>query len=300
MAIILITGWLGLVAVCVLYYRQPWRARARVSVLWLFAAYRPRHGAPAPDAGQSAMARWEYGVIGVDVCAHCAAPMREGGCPRCGWTAPPDHAPWPRLTDARRAELAAGLETARAIAAEPRPGAVVLPAPTDDISGAGGRAVRPAEPTAGAWLAGYAALAPSADPEPPGAALAAAEPEPPPGGESGTLRLGPPPGIVAWLERDDPAEDDGPEPPPPEPLLPPSGDWAPGTGPPEDDEPEPEPEGRRWAPSRRATPADAEHARDLARQDADAAEFIDAMDRERRRYLWQLRRGFLAQRGLAF
>lgn len=276
MGIIIVIAWLAVVAVCGLAYRQPWRARSRVGVLWLFGTYRPYHAAPAASADQE-LADWAGSIVGVDVCARCAAPMAAGKCPRCHWERPADRAPWPRLTDADRAAMAAGLDIARAIAAEPRPGAVLMPAPTDHISGAG----RDAEPAAGAWRPAYAGLAPPEPPEPP------APPQPPPGG-----------GKV----------------PPPEPELPPSGDWAPGTGPPSDDD-EPDQDGpgggpwapagyargaMRWAPSRRATPEDAEHAADLARQDADAAEFIDAMAAERRRYLWQVRRGFLAQRGLAF
>jgi len=100
---------------------------------------------------------------------------------------------------------------------------------------------------------------------------------------------------------------------PPEPELPPAGDWAPGTGPPdEDDEPEwypvtaprlPGP-GEPWQPSRLATPTDralaAEVAAALADQNTDAALYIDRLACDRRAYIGQIRRGFLASRGLAY
>lgn len=298
MVIVLITAWLAVLAVCALYYRQPWRARGRVGVLWLFATYRPGHAAPAAEPAQ-AIADWAGSIVGVDVCAQCAAPMQGGACPRCGWERPPDRAPWPRLTDDDRAALAAGLDAAREIAAEPRPGAVLMPAPTQDVSGSG----RPAEPTAGAWLPAYADLAPPVPPAPP---------QPPPG--AGKVHPPEPPAAEPRLMWHGDVK--AAEPPPPEPELPPSGDWAPGTGPPQDDEPEPErplePEPQHWAPhgyargamrwappTRKATPAESALARELASQDADAAEFIDAMHWAARRYLWQIRRGFLVQQGLA-
>jgi hypothetical protein len=181
----------------------------------------------------------------------------------------------------------------------------VLPAPTSDISGSGGP-VTPPEPPA--WAA-Y----PLPWPEPP---------EPAPidlGGPRGPVDPLPPWALIggaypvrcprcgrARCGHTRTVE------PPPEPELPPSGDWAPGTGPPEDDEPEwypvtvprlPGP-GEPWQPSRLATPFDralaAEVADALGDQNADAAVYIDRLARGRREYVWQIRRGFLVAQGLAY
>jgi hypothetical protein len=390
METILITGVLGVSAVLALVIILPWRPPARLGVLWLFGDYQPRHEQPAAASdGRSMMARWDYGP-GIEVCARCAAPTREGSCTRCGWRwADRTRAPW-HLTSADHEALDAGLERSRAIAAEPRPGAVILPAPTEDISGSG----RPSEPSAGAWLGAYAELAPEASPEPAQPrlggterrgfevtdhapepeqgwdALELADPEPaqsppggiPPHGLAGmpdfpqVIALAPPrcpvcacrlfvtdephcsacgwqspkynipwhldAGTVAALEaaieesRAIPSEQyyllTGPAPPPladiepkerhhvsrispPEPELPPGGDWAPGTGPPsDDDEDDPgavwAPDGHaygamHWTPTRRATGADADVARQLADQDADAATFIARLGDAARAYL---------------
>jgi len=304
MGIIFVTLWLAAMATAALYYRRPRRARARsvLATVYLFTTYRPRHTEPADPGGQRAMARWDAAIVGVDVCARCAAPMREGACPRCEWTRPepPQTAPFEPVPDPDGLVFPGPEATARGWLS----GAMV-----PDWAPPGG-AERPAEPPAagdgptqavertdgateppGAWRAAYDELAPPpVGPFPLRVERRAFAPPPcPECGCRGRHGLphpasGPPscPGAELDPERL--------EPPPPEPELPPGGDWAPGTGPPEDGDTD-GPGGGPWA--------DAEHARELAAQDADAAEFIDAMDRERRRYLWQLRRGFLAQQGLA-
>jgi hypothetical protein len=339
MEIIAITGILGVLAVIVLAVVRPWET-GRLAAIYLFWAYRPAHGGgltgpEVADVGQSAMSRWEYGIMGVDICPRCGGPLASAPCSSCGWERPPDRAPWPRLTDEDRAALAAGFARARAIADEPRPGAVVLPARTADISGSGAP-VTPPEPPA--WAA-Y----PLPWPEPPepapadlGGPWGAIDPLPPWATDGGVWRI--PAG--AYASPEDAARAAVPEPPPPEPELPPSGDWAPGTGPPEDDEPEslrcltchsPQPSmhpataeggevchlcpdpfhGRPeagtaaiFAPSRLATPFDcalaAEVADALSDQNADAAVYIDRLARGRREYVWQIRRGFLVAQGLAY
>lgn len=335
--IIAITGILGALAVIVLAVVRPWKA-GRLAAIYLFWAYQPAHGRPAgPEVTDlSPMKSWEYGIVGVDSCPLCGGPVNSrGACQgqRCGWERPPDRAPWPRLTDedgaviqpsgdvtgatdtaAINAALAAGLDRARAIAAEPRPGAVMLPAPTDDISGPGGGPVTPPEPP------GWAAY-PLPWPEPP-------EPGPADlGGPRGPIEPGPPLdlGGVYPLRLPPPDTDLEHEGwlyvpgPPPEPELPPSGDWAPGTAPPGADEVSRNPECHdcvhglhdhpagpdlAWRPSRLATPADralaAEVAAALADQNTDAALFIDRLACDRRAYIGQIRRGFLASRGLAY
>ncbi len=272
MEIIAITGILGVLAVIVLAVVRPWET-GRLAAIYPFWAYRPAHGGgltgpDVADVGQSAMSRWEYGIVGVDVCPRCGGPLASAPCSSCGWEQPPDRAPWPSLTGADRAALAAGLDRARAIAAEPRPAAVLLPAPTSDISGSG---------------------APVAAPEPPAAEPAPASAVAPTDGASE------PPG--AWRGAYEALA-------PPEPELPPSGDWAPGTGPPEDDEPDQDEPEWTWQPSRLATPFDralaAEVADALGDQNADAAVYIDRLTRGRREYVWQVRRGFLIAQGLAY
>jgi hypothetical protein len=290
MELIFITGILGTVAVLALVILLPWEPPRRVAVI--LSNYRPRHGpVPPPGHGQSALSRWEYGIVGVDVCARCAAPIRDGACARCHWQPPPSRAPWPALTDQDRAALDEGLEQSRAIAAEPRPGAVILPAPTQDISGPG----RPSRLPAGAWLSAYDQLAPKSPPEPD---------QSPPGGLYAPPRCpvcdcrlfltnGPHCNACGWQSAEHTNTVLAPL--PPEPELPPGGDWAPGTGPPrDDDEDDPgavwAPDGiaygaMHWAPTRRATGADADITRELADQDADAATFIAQLGNVARAYV---------------
>jgi hypothetical protein len=340
MELIFITGILGTVAVLALVILLPWEPPRRVAVI--LSNYRPRHGPVFPPGhGQSALSRWEYGIVGVDVCARCAAPIRDGACARCHWQPPPSRAPWPALTDQDRAALDEGLEQSRAIAAEPRPGAVILPAPTQDISGPG----RAAEPGAGAWLGAYAELAPKSSPEPAESPPGAIPPRCPVCACRLFLNDRPHCNACGWqapkynlpwhlddraraaLEasieatRAIPAEqyylltehrancaiEGCPRDPgcpdcvngfhdhPPEPELPPGGDWAPGTGPPrDDDEDDPgavwAPDGiaygaMHWAPTRRATGADADITRELADQDTDAATFIAQLGNVARAYV---------------
>jgi hypothetical protein len=313
MEIIAITGILGVLAVIALAVIRPWEP-GRLAAIHLLWEYRPQHGGglTGPEVTAiSPMQRWEYGIVGVDVCPRCGGPLASAPCSTCGWERPAGHAPWE--TDSGSLIFgtsgllgwnsgSGGPPDGRSGPPEPPPPPAPAPAPTDGS----------AEPP-GAWRAAYDQLAP-AEPPPPLPRWATD------GGEwpVGSMML---PRLGAGIR----CQHGGPwEPPPPEPELPPSGDWAPGTGPPEGD---PEP-GRcadcrmlvdpwmvhdcpgppdtwgTWQPSRLATPHDralaAETAAALADLNTDAALFIDRMTSDRRAYLWQLRRAFLVSRGLAY
>ena len=231
--IVIVTAVLAVAAVIVLAVRQPWRApNMRLMVLALIYGYQSRHGAPAaePAPDPAPIGDWPGEITGVHICAECAAPLRDAdsACPRCGWTMPPGRAPWDR------------------------PAAMILlPIESSDISGPGGP-LRPPEPPAAGGGPGQAVTRTDGARTLPGAwrvayeTLAPAEP-----GDPSPLALG---------YRDRPPSKYGapygPVPPPPEPELPPGGDWAPGTGPPRDDDWQPGPGAMHWQPSRLATPAE--------------------------------------------
>jgi hypothetical protein len=313
--IVAITGMLATSAVLVLVLRQPWRAPgARLMVLWLFRGYPARHVHDGPPDARSPAQRWEDGPGPPPIGSMSAADERHyramTGLPPA-LAARPDGYP-------SGAELDARLEAQRAAWAEPRPAVLLLPGdgpergpqwppeppgdepgPPPPVERTDGGSVPP-----GGWRAQYDQLAPRPPwqpaPLPPWAADGGnwrIPPEVLP--EHGlaelpdypqVIRLGPepePPPLGPSFDPDGP----GYEPAPPEPAMEPS-------------ELEPEaavswPGAMHWQPSRLASPAEQEQARELGRQDADAAEFLDRLAASNRAWLWQLRRGFLAQRGLA-
>jgi len=266
MAAVIVVSVLAVAAVIWLAWRQPWRAPGiRAAGLMLFYGYQSRHGAPAaePAPEPAPIGDWPGEIVGVHICAECAAPLRDAGsaCPRCGWTMPPGRAPWDR------------------------PAAMLLlPIESSDISGSGGP-IRPPEPPAagggpgqavtrtdgartapGAWRVVYETLAPADPADPPPLALGymdgnrwAAHEPPPLGTDLGSFPAEPGQNgqVMVWRSGRWVWEwPPGGEPPPPEPELPPGGDWAPGTGPPRDDDWQPGPGAMHWQPSRLATPAE--------------------------------------------
>lgn len=144
MTIVIVMGIVGLALVVGGFNRIP--AAQKVLLLILSELPPPRHAQDpqAPEDSRSLLQIWEDGppvqVVGVHVCPMCAqSPILQNGgphCPRCGWMRPAGGPPWSPAP----LGLNAKLEVTRASWAEDRPGAVLLPAPTQDISGDGSAA----------------------------------------------------------------------------------------------------------------------------------------------------------------
>jgi hypothetical protein len=259
MEIIAITGILGSLAVIALVILRPWDGLDRMAAVYLFFTYRPYRPFPRHAADpRTAQQVWDDGPV-PPIGSMSADAEREYRT----MAALPER---PRLADELRdrgLELDARGAAQRGAWAEPepRPELLLPPAPPrgperpSEPPWPDAQPPGPAERTdgasvpPGAWLGQFGALADSeppagwvgdpGDPEP-------ARPEPP-------YPLPCPPPEGEWLPRPLPpwATDGGAwripaeafTPGPPEPELPPSGDWAPGTGPPEDDGPIYRPDG---------------------------------------------------------